>query len=434
MKRLLFIFTLLLFILDSIFAGELIRGVQYLAPNGSFSETSDLYIQNGRISKISPSKTEDLIRYVIPSFCDAYVTLGADAVGGQNDLQGIKTALKSLLLHGFTHIQSVADGPWIYKIKSDVDSGKILGPKIIISGKPMIPKSSETRDISDLLYFTVDKNDLALFELARQVADNSNSINIFSRHNDDEVFYFDSEILNQMRLKAKDKNKFLTIHTFADRISILDALISGNRYIAHPISFKMQSEIALQHIEELHLIPILNVYRNLHFNDKEEGDGLHELAFLRKNSSFFNEYYASSYESNLKSNQEQGNIETKETEYKSYVKFIKKNPILKDDLILGSGAGNRLSFPGVSGIQELKILSKILELDESFFYIPTRNSCSYLQQHYKGILTVGSEANLLVLKENPVKNINTLFQIEQVFQDGKPVGFNLPAKKIYKKK
>ena len=60
-------------------------------------------------------------------------------------------------MHGFTHIQSIADGPWIQTLKSDIDSGKILGPKIIISKRPLIAKSSELKDVSDLLYFSDNK-------------------------------------------------------------------------------------------------------------------------------------------------------------------------------------------------------------------------------------------------------------------------------------
>jgi imidazolonepropionase-like amidohydrolase len=104
-------------------------------------------------------------------------------------------------------------------------------------------------------------------------------------------------------------------------------------------------------------------------------------------------------------------------------------------MILGSGAGNHLSFPGISGIQELKILAKILKPSEGLFLIPTRNSCSYLGTAYNGTLAVGKEANLLILKENPVKNIDALFQIEQVIQNGKLLRFDsLPAKKLPKKK
>ena len=105
------------------------------------------------------------------------------------------------------------------------------------------------------------------------------------------VFSFDSSILNQIRLNAKDKNKQITVHTFTDRISILDTLISGNRYLVHPISYEMQKDITLQHMEEMNLIPILNVYRNSYLNNKEGEEGLKELENLRNKDKFFIDNY-----------------------------------------------------------------------------------------------------------------------------------------------
>ncbi len=432
-KLILFVFLFLS--LHSLYAEDVIRGVRYLKPNSTFSEVSDLYIQNGILSRITESRQKDAVRYVLPSFCDAHITLGVNAGGGQNNLGEIKTALKSFLLHGVTHIQSVADGPWINKIKSEIDSGKIIGPRITISNRPLIPKSVENKEISDLLYFTADNRGSTLKEFQSQLAKSEKIIHIFNRYNEDATFSFDSEFLHQLRLEAKEKNKILTIHTFADRISILDALIGGNRYLTHPILFEMQTEIAKQHIQELNLIPLLNVYRNMQLNAAKEGEGHLELEFLKKKSKFFLDNYSALYESALKTEIEEAELENRKSNYSSFLKFIEKNPILKDKIILGSGAGNHLSFPGISGIQELKILAKILKLEESLFLIPTRNSCSYLGTAYNGTLAVGKETNLLILKENPVKNLDTLFQIEQVFQNGKPVRFDLsPTKKLPKKK
>lgn len=429
---------ILLFLCTSIspiFGEEIIRGVRYLKSNATFSEVSDLYITNGKLAKVIETKEKKGVRYVLPSFCDAYATLGVEASGGQSNLANIKVSLKSFLMHGFTHIQSIADGPWIQTLKSDIDSGKILGPKIIISKRPLIAKSSELKDVSDLLYFSADNKESAQKEFQRQLADSSKSIHIFNRFNEDSIFSFDSEFLHQMRMEAKDKNKLLTIHTYADRISILDSLISGNRYLVHPISSETQNEIAKQHIQELNLIPLLNVYRNRQFDSSEDGDGKLELNTLKKKSKYFLDNYSKSFESSLKSDLEETEMLNRKTDYSSYFRFLEKNPILINRMILGSGSGNYLSFPGISGIQELKIFAKAFNSKEELFLIPTRNSCSYMGGEYNGELAVGRDANLIVLKENPVQNIDTLFQIEQVFINGKPAILNsIPTKKLPLKK
>lgn len=432
-KSILFLF--LFTSLSPIFPEEIIRGVRYLKSNGTFSEVSDLYITNGKLTKVIETKEKNSVRYVLPSFCDAYVTLGVEATGGQSNLNNIKLSLKSFLMHGFTHIQSIADGPWIQSLKTDIDSGKIIGPKITIAKRPLIAKSAELKDVSELLYYSADNKESALKEFQYQLTDSNKSIHIFNRFNEDSTFSFDSELLHQMRMEAKDKNKLLTIHTYADRISILDSLISGNRYLVHPISAETQNEIAKQHIQELNLIPLLNVYRNRQFDSSENGDGKLELNTLKKKSKFFLDYYSNSFESSLRSDLEETEMLNRKTEYSSYLRFLEKNPILINKMILGSGSGNYLSFPGISGIQELKIFAKAFNSKEELFLIPTRNSCSYMGGEYNGELAVGREANLIVLKENPVQNIDTLFQIEQVFINGKPAILNsMPTKKSPSKK
>ncbi|MBK8395230.1 MAG: hypothetical protein IPL26_08295 [Leptospiraceae bacterium] len=405
-------------------AEEIIKSVRFLKPDSKFSEVSDIYINNGNISRIIPSKQKDKVRYIIPSFCDAYTTLGVDSFGGQHNRSSLLISLRSFLYHGFTHVLSVADGPWIYKIKSEIDSGKILGPKITIAGRPLIPISSEIKDISDLLYFPSENYSSTISELEKQLSGNTNSVHLFNRYNEDAKFSFDSSILNQIRLNAKDKNKQITVHTFTDRISILDTLISGNRYLVHPISYEMQKDITLQHMEEMNLIPILNVYRNSYLNNKEGEEGLKELENLRNKDKFFIDNYLSSYEGNLNLELDPKELEIKKIEYTSFLKFIEKNPILKQKMILGSGSGNRLSLPGISGIQELQTIGKILKVDENLFRIPTQNSCSYIGGTYKGIINVGNEANLLILKENPITNIDTLYEIDQVYQYGKLIRWN----------
>jgi len=105
-------------------------------------------------------------------------------------------------------------------------------------------------------------------------------------------------------------------------------------------------------------------------------------------------------------------------------------------MILGSGSGNRLSFAGVSGMQELRILAKAFDTNE-IFMIPTKNTCEYLGGSYRGLIQVGEEANIILVKENPTKNLETLFQIEKVYLNGKAVTLYLPEpvkKKPFRKK
>jgi hypothetical protein len=67
-KSILFLF--LVTSLSPIFAEEIIRGVRYLKSNGTFSEVSDLYITNGKLTKVIETKEKNSVRYVLPSFCE----------------------------------------------------------------------------------------------------------------------------------------------------------------------------------------------------------------------------------------------------------------------------------------------------------------------------------------------------------------------------
>ena len=83
----------------------------------------------------------------------------------------------------------------------------------------------------------------------------------------------------------------------------------------HPISSETQNEIAKQHIQELNLIPLLNVYRNRQFDSSEDGDGKLELNTLKRKVNIFFFFYSKSFESSLKSDLE-------ETEMLNRVKLI----------------------------------------------------------------------------------------------------------------
>ncbi|MCB1177557.1 MAG: hypothetical protein KDK36_08280, partial [Leptospiraceae bacterium] len=99
-------------------------------------------------------------------------------------------------------------------------------------------------------------------------------------------------------------------------------------------------------------------------------------------------------------------------------KFLKLHPEVYDKLILGSGSGHKLSFPGISGIQELGILQSVNKKKERLFKIPTVNTCSYIGVENSGKIKEGYEANLILYSENPTNKYSHLYKIEKVYYQG----------------
>ncbi len=396
----------------SIFS-ESIQNVQYLTTEYKFSKPSDIYFENGIIRKITPSidsKKKSL--YMLPSFCDVYVTLGAEPNLSKAE------KLESFLQYGFTHIHSVSDGKEIQKIKTEAERNKWLSPIISSSSVSILPNSKEF-GTSKLKNFTLLDADSKLEDIISKITEGS-FLEIFYRSNEDMKYPMNSLALNDLRLILQKKNLRIRVHTYADSVSIMDTLISGNRNILHPILDSLENEISKEHLDEIQYTPLLNVYRNLHLDGTENDLGQKELEELKK-SIYFRNVYASKFTESLYSmTQTDEERNEKKIEYNSYLKFIKNHPSLVRRIFLGSGSGHRLSFPGISGIQELRILKELLPKNNFIFKTLTENSCSLISQTYKGKIEINGEANFVIVKENPLLDISTLWNIQEVYLQGKP--------------
>ncbi|MCC6275016.1 MAG: hypothetical protein IT569_04105, partial [Leptospiraceae bacterium] len=90
-------------------------------------------------------------------------------------------------------------------------------------------------------------------------------------------------------------------------------------------------------------------------------------------------------------------------------------------MILGSGSGNLFSFPGISGLMELKIIHEVTLDMKSVLKIATENSCSFLSSEKEGFIREGVKANLIVLNDSPFSEFDNLFGIQEVYKDGRKV-------------
>lgn len=420
-----FILFIVLAIPSLVYSQAVIKNVKILSIDTmDYSEVSDLKIsKDGKINDISVSKNykENDVRYAIPSFCDGYVTLGANSAGGQNFEIGIKTALLSFLKHGFTHIQSVGDGPWIRNIQSEILKGKISGPDITISERPIIAKTEEYPNLPIELYFSGKTDDEIWEEFTKQISSESKNIHVYFRFFHDDDFQINSSVLNKMNLLAQEKGKTIIFNPFADKSSILLALSSGISYIEHPIPSSLSKEMSIQHLKSLNWMPLFGVYYLQKLQGNEEKLGEISTKWKAK-SDYYKKKYSPVFDS-MKGKKELTNEQLlqAEKEFKSYSAFLKKNPTLSEKMLLGSGSGHFLTFPGISGIFELEIINSILKNGYQSLHIPTRNTCRFITDANSSKIEKGENANILLFNSDPLDNFDILYSPLQIFKNGKDV-------------
>lgn len=417
--KLLFIF----FLYNSILAEDLVlKNVSYLQSDTlEFSQPTEIQIRKQKIQKIiSLQSSNNRSKYVIPSMCDAFVTLGVDSLGGQNDRNAIYTSLKSFLYHGFTHIQVVTDGKWIYDIKKKIQKGKILGPQIIVAQRPILTKNQETSNLPKQLYFVGEDKRSIYQEVLRQTNKNSKLIHIFHRFHDS-GYNMKSFLFYRLNKLVERRNKVLMLTTFGDRFSILEALRAGIRYIHHPIPKSFQKDFDLSYSKDLHWSPGFLPYYFLELQGKQ--DELQKVyEYMYTMSHFFRRNYSDKMKPQLETNTlEMEEIEKVKKEFSSYWDFFKDNSILWKNLILSSNSGSRFAFPGIGGLIELKLYSSVIGNNKTLLNIPTQNTCSLISKTYKGKIQEGEIANLLVLKKNPMESFENMFEIESVILNGKKI-------------
>ncbi|MCE9501389.1 MAG: hypothetical protein K8R21_12960 [Leptospira sp.] len=396
-----------------------------------FSEPVNIWITGNRVRSLdykdAGGDSSREVRFVIPSLCDAYATLGADSLGGQNNLPGVRRGLQSFVAHGFTHIQSVADGNWVSVVREEIRNGKIYGPDIQIAAKPLLAKSRETEKLNPGNYFISDVAADFEKEISRPAVQSGKVLHLFYRYNPDQRFNFDSKIVHRLNKISSDQNKILSVTAFADRVSILDSITSGVFAINHPIPLDLEPNLTSFHYNELVWSPFFN---NYFFLSRQGSPQLkEEFDFISKRSRFFKTNFASSMESLLNfKNIPDGELEKAKAEYNSYITFFKKHKELARKMVLSGGSGALFSFPGISGIQELRIIRSIIGDGKDLLRIPTENTCSFLNVNNSGKIKIGNSANLLVLRSDPLKNIDILYEPESVIRDGSIV-YPEPVKK-----
>ena len=403
----------------------ILRKVRYLRPDIlEWSEPVNIMVSGKLIRSLDYKEAGNdpaaQTRFVIPSLCDAFATIGANSLGGQNSLPEIRTALRSFLAHGFTHIQTVADGNWLYVLREEVKKERSSGPEIVLSPRPLLAKSKETNKLNAGNYFISDKGEDFEKEISSLAPNSGKIVHLFYRYNPGEKFNFDARLINSLSKITSGKEKTLSVTAFADRVSILESITAGVLSINHPIPYDLEKNLTKFHYNGLRWSPVFN---NYYFLSRQGSSSLKtEFDFISKKSKYFKSNFAPTMEVLFNSkNLSDEELEKAKGEYNSYISFFKEHKELSAKMILSGGSGALYSFPGVSGIQELRIIRSVIGDGKDLLRIPTENTCSYLATGHSGKIKLGKEANLLVLLSDPLKNIDILLEPESVIKEGEYV-------------
>ena len=381
-----------------------------------FSSTADLIISGDKIKEIKPNKSKTIDYYILPTFCDLNVTLGMDSLSSGNTRKGVDLALQSFLYHGFSHIFSVNNPPWLLYLKNKNNQY----PIVKYGSKSILFQSKEFPNLPDSIYKVInDPNEITQESSSEETSD-KNIITILNRYTPNNESYFDMDYFREIAKKSNDSTIYL-VSNFGDPTGILDSIRAGIKYIKDPIPTNILRNIPIEVFENIHYIPELNVYHNLYLqtdNNLLETENNYRATI----SKFYNKYY---YQ-NVKEKIGVKTISTKEIddinkEYPDYIKFIKENKKYLQNIIVSGGSGNFLSFPGISAIRELLLLNDRIEDPYKAINFITKNSCRLFSNEYDGTIQVNGKANLLLYKFNPLEKLNKISEIHSIYINGNKV-------------
>jgi hypothetical protein len=418
MRMIIILYFFILFFLQQIIAKDLqiSNSKIFNSETLEFSSTSDLIISGDKIKEIKLNKSKTIDYYILPTFCDLDVTLGMDSLGSGNTRKGVDLALQSYLYHGFSHIYSVNNPPWLLYLKNKNNQF----PIVKYGSRSILFKSKEFSNLPESLYKVISDSNELIQESSSEKTSDKNIITILNRYTPNNESYFEMDHFRDIAKKSNDNTIYL-VSNFGDPTGIMDSIRAGIKYLKDPIPTNILRNIPIEVFENIHYIPELNVYHNLYLQtDNNLMDT--ENNYRASISKFYYKYY-------YKITREKIGVKTITTkeiddinkEYPDYMKFIKENKKFLQNIIVSGGSGNYLSFPGISAIRELLLLNESIDDPYKAINFITKNSCRLFSNDYDGTIQVNGKANLLLYKFNPLEKLNKIIEIHSIYINGNKV-------------
>ncbi len=431
----------------------------------SFGVLSDIEIQKGLVKSIQPStKTQtETVRYLLPGFCDASVTLGSDALGGEISKDALPFHLQSFLATGFSHVESVSD-PDLQNLKDEISKARLVGPIISQSQKPILLQSHfVSGDAPTKQYNLKDINHPTFLKDADP--SRSKHLPIFLKRASQEMF--SQADLFQLREEAQKNGYTPIVYSFADPNSWEDALDAGYQVLFQ----SLPPNAHLEAIQRRSFVwaPMLNItyLQSMKVDPTLLGSKVKSYA---KFHPVFQEKFLESFLLSIGEGEASPQSKKMADQFESLYSSLDGFP--QDRLIFASGSGHFGSYPGLGAIIEADLWLKrwklqllpesksIRESESTSFWqklwgsfqrtysirevnqdpetinqnqrdlitVLTQNTCLFIKADHEGRIRLGGPAHFSVHKRNPFVQPLGIFAIESMVLGGKLVYTPKPEK------
>ncbi|WP_108975803.1 hypothetical protein [Leptospira ryugenii] len=421
----------------------------------SFGSISDIEVQEGRIKVISQAKQSqgESIRYLLPGFCDASVSLANNARGGESNRETIAVQLTSHLSSGFSHILSVGD-PNLKRLQEEIQKGRMFGPYLIQSQRPLLLGSHIPNEKKETkLYREFSEREESKWSQWIE-PDRANFFPIFlKRHREDS---FPKRDLYRIRVWAERKGLVPIVYSFVDPLAWQDALDSGYPVVFHA----MTRETDLPELQTRNYLwaPLFALSRAQSWKENPKA--------IRQTLQSFSELQTQSHQKLVEPfllglSSDDTSSESEADPFMGLGVPFQGFP--EERLLFASGTGNYALFPGTAALWEADIWLRWKEerrredeldppeesshfFDRIFFWSSpkrirkthrdpnsrqeeriqlletlSKRTCRFLKADHGGEIKVGGPAHFSVHTENPLKSRMGIFKIESMVLAGKLV-------------
>ncbi|TGL87731.1 hypothetical protein EHQ68_06515 [Leptospira congkakensis] len=416
----------------------------------NFGGFVDLEVVQGKILSLKEGTPIVQPKYLLPGFCDASVTIGADSMGGKTGRDELPTYLSGYLAAGFSHIESVGD-PGLTPVQNEIVKSKWFSPILVQSQKPA-------------LYSELSIGEGALYTSGlTHVPDSKRNrhLPIFLKEADNRGFS-QTELFSKRR-EGEEKGFLPIAYTFSDKTSWEDALDTGFAVIFHP----MPEGTNLYRAQKRDFLwaPMLSVLYLQNLKQKPE-----EWKKESENWSRLHSVFGSRWKDSLalESSAEEAGSDFSSNDFSQYQSTFQTEAEARKNLLFASGAGHWGLFPGQAAIVEVGLWESLLtkpkerkldlasnrpgfwaslfgsfspsllstnadpeslpQIRREIIQTLTVKTCNFLGADHGGRIRVGGPAHFSVHNENPLKRASGIFPIESMVLGGKLVYTPKPTK------
>lgn len=365
-------------------------------------------IENAKKSNLKGIKTIDLKgKFIMPSLADAHVHLPEK----ENDL---KRFFEINIINGVTKLRSMR-GDWNHKLwKEKYNTKNSYFPKLFLSSPP-VSRNIETTP--EQLEFFVKKSKESGFDFVK----------ILSIKNQDFFIQLD-KLCKKYDISLGGHFPKLNSGLSIDEDVFFNSNYKSIEHLGGLVGEPLFFESRIQAIKKnnIYICPTLSWYSigsgQYSYEELQKLSGMEYISkstmqdWLEKTKQYREKIGEQAYK-------EEVTQELKDLEEKYKVINRLQNEGIK--MLLSPDASSKYMMTGCNMISEMELLQKANLTNFQILQMATTNFSQFYNEN-NGVLKIGSEADFIVLEENPLKNLQTLKNVKGLY-------FNytyLPSEKI----